>query len=117
MAEVIFEGLSKKFRTIKIDGKDLKIQAKRKHAEMFSTLSRDYSEKDAARITDMMIEMIKNANPEAAIEDIEAFTVENYGKILAELAPIFGFATREEVQRKLAELKGTSGKKIGNEKT
>lgn len=111
--EVKFEGLSKKIKTIEIEGKILKIRPKRKHAEIFATLTREkFSEEDSAKITDLLIDMVKGANPTENTEDIEAYVVDNYGALILELAPIFRFATRAETKEALDKRKGEREKKI-----
>ena len=102
MKEVKFEGLSKKIKTIEIDGENLKIKPKRKDVEMFATLSREkFSKEDSANITEIMINMVSRANPEANKEDIEAYVVEHYGQLILKLATIFRFATEEKVKKEV----------------
>jgi len=109
--EVKFEGLSKKIKTIEVDGELLKIKPKRKDVEIFATLSREkFTEEDSARITDILIDMIARANPEASKEDIEAYVVEHYGSLILKLAPIFRFATEKETRQAIEKFRG---KKIG----
>jgi len=118
MEEVKFEGLSKKVKEIEIDGKKLKIKPKRKHAEIFATLTREkFTKEDSAKITDLLIDMIKLANPAADKEDIEAYVVANYGALILELAPIFRFATRKETKQMMEKLKKEGEKKIAKSTT
>lgn len=117
MEEVNFEGLSKKITTIIIDGKLLKIKPKRKHAEIFAAFDKDKFEAgDAADVTNMLIEMITTANPDKNIEDVEAFVVANYGILFIELAPLFGFASRIDMENRIEKIKELSGKKIEGSK-
>lgn len=112
MENVKFGGLSKKIKEIEVDGEMLKIKPKRRHVEIFATLAGEqFTENDAKRITDLMIEMIKEANPESEIEDIEAYVVEHYGTLFLKLAPIFRFASEKELKEAIEKSKA-SGKKI-----
>ncbi len=93
MNEVKFEGLSKKIKTIEVDGEKLKIKPKRKDVVLFCTLSRaNLTEEDANKIFDILIEMIHRANPEADPADIEAYVTEHFGSLIMQIAPLFGFS-------------------------
>ena len=92
MNEVQFAGLSKKTKTIEVDGEKLKIKPKRKDVVMFCTLNRDkLTEEDANKIFDILIEMIHRANPDVDPADIESYVTEHFGSLIMQIAPIFGF--------------------------
>jgi len=109
MSEKRFEGLSKKTVVLKElkdpSGKPLEVKPHVKDAEMFVILKRDLDENDAKRITEILVNMIKRTYPGENEEDIKAYVALHYGELLKELAGLYGFATKEqieEIQKKLA---------------
>jgi len=109
MAEKTFDGLSKKFKVLKDlkdpSGNPLKVKPHLKDAELFVILKRDMDEADAKRISAIMINMIKRTYPGENEEDIKAYVAMHYGELLKELAELYGFSTKENIeklQKKLA---------------
>ncbi|RLJ03642.1 MAG: hypothetical protein DRP11_00155 [Candidatus Aenigmatarchaeota archaeon] len=97
-------GLSKRERYLEINGQKIKIKPKVKDAEMFSLMKRNMTEEDMQRLTTIMKNIIKRANPEVPDEDIEAFITENYGTLILELSIYFGYTSRREVERLKKEM-------------
>src|SRR4030042_1759509 len=96
-----FRDISKRIKTIEIGGKELKVKPKVKDAEAFILVKKDMTEKDAERISQVMHNIIRRAYTpeELSDEDIETVVAENYGKLLGELSILFGFTTREELDK------------------
>lgn len=95
----VFDGLSRKVAEIEIDGIKIKVKPSVKDAEAFITLKQgDLSESDAQKITNILINMIERANPEEKREDIESFVAMNYGKLMQEIAVLYGFATKRDIE-------------------
>ena len=95
-----FRGLSKRVQEIEIGKDKIKVKPKVKDAEMFITMKAgDLETEDAEKITKIMVEMIRRANPDEEIVDIEDYVAMNYGSIFQELSILFGFTTRAEMER------------------
>ena len=106
-----FLGYSRRYREIEVGGKKIKVKPKVRDAEIFMT-TREITPETAKRITEVMIEMIKRANPKPDNvdekqyqEDIEDFVAEHYGELYFKLAVLYGFATEDELKRRVEELK------------
>jgi len=95
-----FAGLSKRHREITVDGDKIMVKPKVKDAEMFITMKQgDLEQVDAEKITKIMVGMIKRANKEEQQEDIEDYVAQHYGSLFQELSILFGFTTREELEK------------------
>ena len=104
-----FKDYKYKMVEVEIDGEKIKVKPQVKHAEMFLSMKQgDLADKDAKRITEMLIELIQGANPEDDVEDIRSYVAEHYGTLFKELMVIYKFVTRE----KLTELEEASKKKL-----
>jgi len=93
-----FTGLKNRVVELKIEDKKIKVIPKVKDAEMFITLKRELSEKDAEKVTGIITGMIQRAYPDADKDDLSAFVTKHYGSFMQELAILFGFATRKDFQ-------------------
>jgi hypothetical protein len=62
-------------------------------------------EKIVNKMTTVMKDIIKRANPEITEEDLDFLVATNYGTILAELLVLYGFVSRDKMEaiRKKAE--------------
>jgi len=107
-----FTDISKKIKTIQIEGKPLKVKPNTRDAEMFILMKKDMNDKDAARITEIMENIIKRANPELSQEDISSGIALHYGTILSELSILFGFTTREDLDKSKKKLETEASKKL-----
>lgn len=90
-----FKNLKDKVREIEINGIKIKVKPKVKDAEALMTLKKETTETDAKKLTSIMREMIKRANPEEDPEDIEAYVAEHYIDLLKEVMVLYGFTTRK----------------------
>jgi hypothetical protein len=91
-----FRGLKNKTKEVTVGGETIKIKPKVKDAEIFISLSRETTEQDAAKITQIIHGMIKRANPDEDDEDIVAHIAEYYGEWIKTIAEVYGFATAKE---------------------
>ena len=94
-----FKGLKDKTRTVTIAGDKIKIKPLVKDAEIFISLSRETTEQDAAKITEIIKGMIKRANPTEEDEDILAHIASYYGEWIKTIAEVYGFATAEDFDK------------------
>lgn len=96
-----FKDISKKIRTIDLEGKQLKVKPNVKDAELFITLRDEPNEKDAENISGVIRGIIRRAYApeELSDNDIESIMTLYYGKLLGELSILFGFTTREEFEK------------------
>lgn len=98
MAEEM-ENLKRKVKIVKLGDLDVKIRPKVKDVELFLTMKRDrMTEEDAAKISKVMINIVKRGNPTWSEDDVEDVIVEHYGELLVELSIQFGFAKREDFE-------------------
>jgi len=75
-----------------------------KDAEIILTLKKETTEADATKISQIMTNIIKRANPEENVEDIEAFVAEHYGNLLKEILIMYGFTTEKEYEAAIKKL-------------
>jgi hypothetical protein len=96
-----FKDISKKIKTIKLGDKELKVKPKVKDVEAFLLIKKDMDEKDTEKITTILKGVIRRAHDkdELSDEDIEEIVTLNYGKLINEMTILFGFTTREEVEK------------------
>ena len=62
-------------------------------AELFLTMKQEIDESSAKIPTRVLAAMIKRADPEGDDEDIKTFIGMNYGELMMNIAPLFGFKT------------------------
>ena len=101
-----FLGLRNKTKTITVDGETIEVKPKVKDAEMFMLMKKELTAEDAARVSEIMKNIITRANKDLDPEDIEAFIVDHYGSLMKQVAVLFGFATDADfdaVKKKLQE--------------
>ena len=96
-----FKDISKRIKTIKIDGKDLRVKPKVKDAEVFVLLKKEMDEDHSKRISKSMISIIRRAYTpeELSDDDIETLVATHYGTLLSEVSILFGFTTREDLEK------------------
>lgn len=81
--------------------KSIKVLPRPKHAEIFSVTAKpNVNAEEMKKVTEIFREMIKEANPNGKDETVEIFIQENYGKMLTKLAPLFGFHSIPELDKK-----------------
>ena len=116
MSETPFKDISKKVKTIMLDNKPLKVKPKVKDADAFILIKKDMTEKDAERISKVMENIIRRAHTpeELSDEDIETLVSSYYGKLLGELSVLFGFTTREEIDKQKKDFTSSLKTKAGN---
>lgn len=100
-----FRGLKDKTHELIINGVTIKVKPKVEDIEMFITMKKEMTGEDAKKITAVLKQIISRANPEEDKEDIEVFIMENYGDLVSELTILFGFTTREQVEKLKTEVK------------
>lgn len=96
-----FNGLSKREEKIKLEeGKYIKVRPMTKDAEMFLNMKTGDAEANK-RITNIMKDMIRRAytKEELSDEDLESGVAKYYGVLFKEIAIIFKFATREQLEK------------------
>lgn len=108
MSEFPFKGL--KHRIVEIDigeSEKLKLKPKVKDAEALFAMGKGegqvVGQKEVETLTGIMRTMIKRANPDADDEDIDDLIAMHYAQMLTEVYIIFGFTTREKVDKLLEE--------------
>jgi len=90
---------------IEIDGEKIAVEPKVEDAEMFVTLKQgDISQENVKIISKIMKEIIIRANPNEDKKRIERFIALNYGKLVEELLILFGFTTREQLNKAKEQL-------------
>ena len=96
-----FRDISKRIKTISLDGQELKVKPKVKDAEIFMLLKKDLTTEDADKITQVMYNIVRRAYEpnELSDGDIETIITLNYGKLIGEMTILFGFTTREELEK------------------
>ena len=99
-----FRGLSKRFVTIDINGQKINVHPRVEDAEIFVSL-KSGDQDEAAKITEIMVNMIHRANQQEDIEDIKAFVAQNYGRLIRSIAEIYGFANAEEFEQARKKLR------------
>jgi len=100
-----FKGLKDKIHEIKIGETLIKVKPSVADIELFITMKKDMDAAEAKKITTILKNVIKKANPEEDVEDIEIFITENYGQLITELTILFGFTTREKIKKLEEDLK------------
>jgi len=93
-----FKGLASRYTEIEVSGQKIKVKPKVKHAEAFMTLKKEMTEQDVARVSEILVDMIHSANPDESKEDIEAFVAMHYGELMQQIAVLYGFATKKELE-------------------
>jgi hypothetical protein len=101
-----FRGLSKKIKVVTVAGQKIKVKPKVKHAEMFTTLKEQRTSEDAKMVTQILFEIVKEANPDEEDEDIYAHIRDHYGEWMKTMAVLYGFATEEEFEKMRKKLTG-----------
>jgi len=109
-----FLGYSRKYREIEVGGKKIRVKPKVRDAEIFIAMGSEkgITSEWAEKITSIMIDMIKRANPkpdnvseEEYNEDIEAFVAEHYGELFVKLGVLYGFTTEEKIKEEMEKIK------------
>ena len=101
-----FKGLSKKVHEIDLgDGKKLSVLPKPKDAEMFILMKQEMTPEDATRITEVLKNIIQRANEDLDDDDLEAVVANYYGLLIKELGVLFGFTTREQMDKIVEQAK------------
>ncbi len=112
MSEDPFAGLSEEIielKTIKDPkGKSIKIKPKPKDvAAVF--LMRKETEESLQKATRIIVNMLQRTYTESKAEDLEAFVAKNFAAFIEELSIVFGFVTRDVIEKEkkkaLEELK------------
>ena len=107
-----FVGLKDKIHELKIDDIVIKVQPKVKEAQLFILMKEEMTDKDTQRMSSIMQDIIVRANPEDDPEDIEAFIALHYGTLMEELTILFGFSTREQMDKIKAKIQEKVKKKL-----
>ena len=92
-----FRGLKNKAAEIEIDGEKIKLLPEVEDAEIFISLKEKPSPEETRKITNMIVKMIKSENQEEDEDDIKAYVARHYGRLTEELAVLFGFTTRKQL--------------------
>ena len=113
MSNTPFENLSKKIKEIDIEGETLLIKPKTKDVAAFLSMGDKMTEVEAMKLASIFENMISRAYTMQKIEfekeDIEDYVAEHFGHIMYKVMEIFGFATKEEIDK----LKKKSMSKMG----
>lgn len=96
-----FKGLKEKIVELKGDWKPkesfpngiIKVKPRVEDAELFLTMKQEMDEASAKIPTKVLTAMIKRADPDGDDEDIKTFISMNYGELMLQIAPLFGFKT------------------------
>ena len=104
-----FDNLKNKIFEIEIDGEKVKVKPKVEKAEIFLLMKKNMTELEAKRMTNLIVETVKEANPEVDIEDIKADVATHYGEYLKKLSILYGFATEEDFNKLKDEAKNELG--------
>lgn len=98
-----FENLSKRVKEVEIDGLKIFLKPKTRDVEKFLTMSDKMTEQDAKNLSDIFTSMITRAyemqDKKVVKEDVEDFVAEHYGSILYKTMELFGFATKEDIEK------------------
>lgn len=111
-----FENLSKRVKTIPINGKDIKIKPKVKDLSAFMLMGKEpkdvppekfllIEEMKSEKLAEKLVEIIHRAYPKKDKEDIEALVLDNYTTVVKEMSIAMGLTTREELEKALKEEK------------
>jgi len=84
-----------KILEIDVDGESVKVKPTVREMEMFVLMKKDMTESDAKRISQVLVNIVKNANPEEDEKDIEAWVGWHYMSFINTLAPIFGIKMQQ----------------------
>ena len=100
-----FEGLSKKVQTLELkDGTKIKVKPKVKDVEMFITMKKEMTEKDAEKITQILKNMIERAYEGIDADDLDAFITLHHGELITKLAVLFGYTTEEKLEKMKSDI-------------
>lgn len=96
----VISKLARQSSEITIKGEKVAVRPTPRDAELFLVVaSGNFDEMKAVKVTQIMKSIIKRANPDVSEEDLDAFVAANYGEIFFELAVLFGFTTRDQIDQ------------------
>jgi len=85
-----FQRIKGKTMEIKVGEDLIKVKPTVKEMELFMLMKKDMSEEDSKRFTNILVRLIKNANPDKDEDAIIEWLGWNYVGMIQGLAPIFG---------------------------
>lgn len=93
--------LVRKTSEIEIDGVKIAVKPTPRDAEMYlvAASNKQFDDKTVSRITEIMKNIVKRANPDISDEDLDALIAGHYGEFFTELSILFGFTTREQAEQ------------------
>lgn len=105
---VLFEGLARRGKKVKVDGIEFLIRPSVKDCEAY--LSDDKESK--AKVGEAFVSMICKGQADSKVEDVEAFVGQNLGHLMTEIPIALGFLNREELESRKAKLLEDASKKV-----
>jgi len=92
------EELASSQKTIEVSGVKIDVKPKKKDLATLLTVKKDVTPEDGEKTIDVIINIIKRANPNLKDEIIENFVLQNFMAILKEIMKLFGFEVPTETK-------------------